>query len=165
MSKENYKKGIECIENNKESIFIGKGASNSFVDEAEKLLGVKFSFEYKDFLMRYGSLTFDGGEIYGITSDGFLNSGIPNGVWYTLKQRETCHLPNHLLIIYNTESDEYFCLDFSKLNEEGEPQVVAYAHCVDVEYQTYEKISDDFGDFLLELLKRSEIYKEDNSNE
>lgn len=159
MSIVNYKKAIECIENNRKEMFFGKGASKELVNKAEKALEIKLPFQYRDFVERYGALSFDGTEIYGVTSDNFQNGKIPNGIWYTLDERKKYNLPKQLLIIYHTGAEEYFCLDFSKLNEEGEPAVVAYAFCVDVEYQTYEKIADDFGDFLLDMLKFSEIYK------
>lgn len=61
-------------------------------------------------------------------------------------------MPKNLVVIYETGSDEIFCLDFSNLNKEGEPVIVAYIPGEDNINQRYEKIADDFGDFLLELV-------------
>lgn len=58
------------------------------------------------------------------------------------------------MVIYDTGSDELFCLDFNQLDYKGEPKVVSYVPGVELENQTYEIIANDFGDFLLDLVKQ-----------
>lgn len=67
---------------------------------------------------------------------------------------EEINLPKNLLIIYDTGSDELFCLDFNKSREKEEPKVVSFVPGVELESQTYEIIANDFGDFLLNLVKQ-----------
>ena len=62
-------------------------------------------------------------------------------------------MPESLLVIYDTGSDELFCLDFNNLNSQVEPIVVSFVPGVEIEYQNYEKIANDFGEFLLNRVK------------
>lgn len=57
-----------------------------------------------------------------------------------------------LVVIYEEGSGELFCLDFNSLNEEKEPIVISYVPGENNRNQKYEKIADDFGDFLLQLV-------------
>lgn len=84
----------------------------------------------------------------------FENSSVPDAIWYTLTERNEINLPNNFLIIYDTGSDELFCLDFNKSSETKEPKVVSFVPGIELESQTYEIIANDFGDFLLIFLKR-----------
>src|SRR5699024_428696 len=72
-----------------------------------------------------------------------------DSIWCTLNERLESNLPNHLLVNYDACDDELYCLDFKQHNEE--PKVVLFVTRVPLENQTYEVISDDFGDFLLTL--------------
>lgn len=49
------------------------GASKEAVEEAEKELGLKFSSEYKKYLLEFGSVVVDGHELTGITTADRLN--------------------------------------------------------------------------------------------
>ncbi len=150
MSMENYQKAVEIIEQNKsECYFAGQRSENDIV-LAEKALGLSFTGTYKEFLKSYGAGSIGAEEIYGISSLNFENSAVPNGIWYTLSERKECDLPLNLLIIYDTGSDELFCLDYSKLNAQGEPAVVSFFPGFDLNIQKYEIIAKDFGDFLLD---------------
>lgn len=152
MSKENYKEALNVIESNRVNGFFAGEKSKELVELAEKTLEIKFSPMYVDFLMNFGAGNFGSEEIYGIIDDDFENSTVPDAIWYTLTERQESNLPLHLLVIYHTGGDEIFCLDFSKLDVNGEPSVVAFVPGVDLEFQTYEVIANDFGDFLLQLV-------------
>ncbi|MCK4261291.1 MAG: SMI1/KNR4 family protein [Halanaerobiales bacterium] len=149
---ENYKKAIEIIEQNSDiSDFVGQ-CSETIIKLAEEKLGLRFSKMYFHFLANYGAGNFGSEEIYGIIDSDFENSSVPDAIWCTLKERKEINLPNNLVIIYDTGSEEIFCLDFNKLNKENEPAVVVFVLGVDLEYQTYEVIADDFGNFLLDRI-------------
>lgn len=154
MSYENYQKAISIMEEHKESCFFVGRRSEELVSLAERTLGLQFSKTYREFVLKYGAGRFGAEEIYGVTSDDFVNACVPNAVWYTLDERKSINLPPNLLIIYDTGYDFVYCLDFNKLNNEGEPAVVEFAPGFDLSIQTYEKIADDFGDFLLYIITR-----------
>ena len=69
-----------------------------------------------------------------------------------MTERKKINLPDNLLDIYDTGSEEIFCLGYSILDNNGEPKVVSFVPGVDLESQTYEVIANDFGDFLLDLV-------------
>jgi antitoxin YobK len=105
-----------------------------------------------DFLKTFGAGNFGSQEIYGIVHDDFENSSVPDAIWCTLTERKEIDLPHHLLIIYHTGFEEFFCLDFSQQDTYGEPPVVAFVPGVDNDKQQYEVIAKDLGDFLLYLI-------------
>ena len=154
MSMYSYQEAIKLMEQNKSECFFKGHSSESDILIAEEALGLKFRGTYKEFLLNYGAGSFGSQEIYGISSLNFENSSVPNGIWYTLTERREANLPSNLLVIYHTGGDEIFCLDFSRLDVNGEPPVVAFVSGVDLKYQNYEVIANDFGDFLLDLVTR-----------
>ncbi|NFP90977.1 SMI1/KNR4 family protein [Clostridium sporogenes] len=152
MSYVNYQKAVEIMNKNKGKChFIGQ-RSEALIEKAEEVLGITFSKIYKEFLINYGAGNYDSEEILGVIDDDFEESSVPDGIWYTLTEREEVDLPKNLVVIYETGSDEIFCLDFNGLNQENEPPVVSYLPGEDNKNQKYEKIADDFGDFLLQLV-------------
>lgn len=152
MSVETYQNAKQIIHDNEDlADFIG-GRSNELIKLAEEKLGVKFTGLYLDYLQTLGVGNFGAQEIYGIINDNFENSSVPDAIWYTLTERKEINLPNNLLVIYDTGSDELFCLDFNQLDEKGEPKVVSFVPGIDLESQSYEVIANDFGDFLLDLV-------------
>ncbi len=151
MSVENYQKAKQIIQSNEDMAdFIG-GRTNELIKLAEEKLGVKFTGMYLDYLHTFGAGNFGAQEIYGIINDDFENSSVPDAIWYTLTERKEINLPNNLLVIYDTGSDELFCLDFNQLDEIKEPKVVSFVPGIELERQRYEINAKDFGDFLLDL--------------
>lgn len=152
MSVETYQKAKQIIQANEDMAdFIGE-RTNELIKLAEEKLGVKFTGLYLDYLQTFGAGNFGAQEIYGIITDDFENSSVPDAIWYTLTERNEINLPNNLLVIYDTGSNELFCLDFNQLDEKGEPKVVSFVPGIDLESQRYEIIANDFGDFLLDLV-------------
>ncbi|MEC2159695.1 SMI1/KNR4 family protein [Virgibacillus halodenitrificans] len=154
MSVENYQKAKGIIMNEEGiSDFVG-GQANELISLAQEKLGLKFTGLYYDYLKTFGAGNFGAQEIYGILHADFENSSVPDAIWYTLTERREINLPNNLLVIYDTGSDEIYCLDFSQHNDNGEPKVVSFVPGVKVENQTYEIIANDFGDLLLDLVNQ-----------
>lgn len=152
MSVETYQKAKQIIQANEDMAdFIGE-RTNELIKLAEEKLGVKFTGLYLDYLQTFGAGNFGAQEIYGIITDDFENSSVPDAIWYTLTERNEINLPNNLLVIYDTGSNELFCLDFNQLDEKGEPKVVSFVPGIDLESQRYEIIANDFGEFLLDLV-------------
>lgn len=153
MSIQDYNSAVEFLQQNQElSDFVGQ-CSEQLIKKAEGELNITFPQTYRKFLLDYGAGNFGSEEIYGIVKDDFDNSGIPDAIWYTLKQRREANLPSNLVIIYYAGGEEMFCLDINKLGKYEESVVVSYLIGVDLEYQTYEIIADDFGEFLLQRVK------------
>lgn len=154
MSIETYEEAKHMILNNDDiADFVG-GCTIDLINLAEEKLGLKFTGLYLDYLQTFSAGNFGAQEIYGIISADFENSSVPDTIWYTLSERKEINLPSNLLVIYDTGSDELFCLDFNQLDYKGEPKVVSYVPGVELENQTYEIIANDFGDFLLDLVKQ-----------
>ncbi|GIN09164.1 hypothetical protein J1TS1_33090 [Shouchella clausii] len=154
MSVETYQKAKEIILDEEEiADFVG-GRTEELINLAEEKLGLKFTGLYLDYLKTFGAGNFGAQEIYGIIDADFENSSVPDAIWYTLTERKEIRLPDNLLVIYDTGSDELFCLDFNQRADNGEPKVVSLVPGVDLESQTYEIIANDFGDFLLDLVKQ-----------
>ncbi|RPF54140.1 SMI1/KNR4 family protein [Aquisalibacillus elongatus] len=154
MSAENYQKAKEIILKEDEIADFMGGCTDEIIRLAEKKLKLKFTGFYLDYLKTFGAGNFGAQEIYGIIDADFENSSVPDAIWYTLTERKETNLPENLLVIYDTGTGEIFCLDYSRLDENGEPKVVTFIPGVDLENQTYEIIDNDFGDFLLDLVKQ-----------
>lgn len=152
MSIQDYNRAVQLIQENQNlADFIGS-CNETLIKRAEEKLNLLFPQLYKSFLLKYGAGNFGSEEIYGIIKDDFDNSGIPDAIWFTLKQRREISLPNNLLIIYHTGGEEMFCLDFYKNSESLEPNVVSYSIGVEQKLQRYEVIANDFGEFLLQRI-------------
>ena len=153
MSIENYQKAKEIIFDEADiADFVG-GCNEELINLAGGKLGLNFTGLYFDYLKTFGAGNFGAQEIYGIIGSDFENSSVPDAIWFTLTERREINLPNNLLVIYDTGSDEIFCLDYNQLDDNGEPRVVSFVPGVDLESQTYEIIANDFGDFLLDLVQ------------
>ena len=153
MSLETYQKAKQIILEEDIADFVG-GCTDDLIRLAEEKIGLRFAGLYLDYLKTFGAGNFGSQEIYGIIHDDFENSSVPDAIWYTLTERREINLPNNLLIIYDTGSDELFCLDYNQLAENGEPKIVSFVPGAELESQTYEIIANDFGDFVLDLVEQ-----------
>ncbi|MBM7706500.1 hypothetical protein JOD03_001403 [Chryseomicrobium aureum] len=153
MSELTYIKAKELIfENEDLADFSGERPIN-FIEKAERVIGLKFPSLYSGFLKEFGYLGFGAQEVYGIINDDFVNSSIPDGIWYTLQLREDVNLPSNFLAICYDGMEEVYCLDFNNVDKNGEPKVVAIDMGYDLEHQKIQIVAEDFGDFLLELVE------------
>ncbi|WP_078393756.1 SMI1/KNR4 family protein [Shouchella patagoniensis] len=135
--------------------FVG-GCSDEALKKAEVLLGVELSDQYKDFLSTFGAGNFGAQEIFGIINDDFEKSSVPDGIWYTLTEREESNLPRDLLIIYDTGAGELYCLKYLDSHLNKEPIVVNYFPGYSLQNQPYKIIANDFGE-LLQMLVKEEL--------
>lgn len=131
------------------------GKSREEIQKAEKLLGIKFSRQCREFYEKYGYLSFFGNEIFGIDPNDDSGELEGNSVAYALNDRTECGLPAHWIPIYNFNDGVMAYLDYSSLNEDGEPRVIV-AEYDGVEYHVEETIAEDFGDFVLQLIKEQD---------
>jgi hypothetical protein len=150
MSYTNYAKALELAKNC-EGYFVEKGKTKDVISTAEKLVGLEFSKQHYDYLNKLGFLDFFGHEFHGIPKDDF--SGIPEGCMIkgALHFREKNNLPQKWIPIYNFEDGHMAYLDYSDLNEQGEPRIIEAIYTGE-KYEITEVLAEDFGDFLLQQI-------------
>lgn len=151
MSYQNYKDAMELAKKCKFYTTAG-GKSQEEIKKSEKLLGVKFSKQCREFYEQYGYLSFFGNEIFGINPDDNSGELEGNSVAYALNDRAEYGLPTHWVPVYNFDDGLMAYLDYSSLNSDGEPCVIV-AEFDGTEYQVEETIAEDFGEFVLQLVK------------
>ena len=125
--------------------------SGEIVAKAEELFGHKFSSQNYEFLKNLGYLSFVGNEFYGMLTDDFSGTYFGNCIEATLQDRMELNLPLQWLTIYDFDDGYMGYLDYSQLDEHGEPSVIMAIHN-GMEYVKIEKVAEDFGDFLLTLV-------------
>ncbi|AKG33934.1 SMI1/KNR4 family protein [Paenibacillus durus] len=154
MSLDSYNKALELFNKNKDMCHFAGGRTEELICLSEEAIGYKFSPIYRDFIKKFGAGNFGSQEVYGVIDEDFVNSSVPDAIWYSLTEREKINLPENLLVIYDTGGEELFCLDFSNLNKMNEPKVVSFISGQPLSAQRNETVANDFGDFLLDLVTK-----------
>lgn len=153
MSFQDYQIAKEIIKKSiKFSNFRGP-TNEALIDKAENYLSVNFPPTYRAFLKEFGAGGLGSFEIYGVVTDDFVNSGIPDVVWITAKGRKEWKLPEHLIPIYDLGDGELFCLDLS-LQIDNEAKIVAYTPGYSFPDENLGVIAEDFGALLLQLVQQ-----------
>ncbi len=114
---------IKYLSDNPAGDFEGE-KSEDLIQKAEVFLGLKFPSDYRDFLSKLGCGDINGTEIYGIISDEFENSSIPNMVWLTNNRRKEFSVPKNLIFI--ASSDEYDFVIDTKQGKDGKSPVLKW---------------------------------------
>lgn len=100
---------VEMLKNNTNASFEGK-KSEDLIKSAEQFLDIIFPEDYRYFLKELGCGDLNGKEVYGLISNEFENSSIPNMVWLTKERRKEFKVYKDFLFI--ASSDEYdFIID------------------------------------------------------
>ena len=151
MSYKNYatamEKAVEC-----DGYDAGSGVSDETIMKAEKLLGVSFSRQLKDYLHNYGWLEFFGVELYGIFDDDFSCAEIEGCiVEWALSERKSNGLDTKWIPIRFEDDGSMAFLDYGHINSEGEPPVIC-AVLTDDGYEFQSELADDLGGYLLDLV-------------
>lgn len=161
MSIENYNQAIELIRDYEskidleESLLEPQALEN--IEQAEKILNLKFPASYKKFLQECGNLFLGGESIYGLTTNAdFRRFDYSNIVCSTLNLRWNQVWPgfrDYLIPIYGYEENDRLFLDCSRMNDQDECPVVE--QYVDNEAKQIREriIAEDFGAFLLEKVQ------------
>ena len=149
MSYQNFKKAIELAQQCN-GYWDGGGKPSEIVAKAEKLVGIKFSRQNDQYFNKYGFIEFFGSEIFGIVKDDFAGTHAGCAIEATLQDRKNLSLPPKWITLYFFDDGYYGYLDYSQLNEEGEPPVIMAIYN-GKEFVMVEKVAEDLGDFLLKL--------------
>jgi len=131
----------------------GGGKTDEIISKASEILNIKFSEQNYKYFKDFGYIQFDGAEIFGIVLDDFSGDPEANCVETAVADRRDYNLPKQWLPIYFFDDGYYGYLDYSNLNEYGEPPVIMAIYN-GKEYVVAEKVAEDLGDFLLGLVEK-----------
>lgn len=101
----------ELILENPDVIDVGSGASSELIKRSEDFLGVTFPESLVLYAKTWGTLAIGPFEYYGFIEGDFIESKVPDGVWFTARKRDVLGLPTNLFVIFNNEGDEFHCVD------------------------------------------------------
>jgi hypothetical protein len=145
---------IQLIEELKDDDFHGP-KPESLIRLAEETLGLSFPPTYRTFLSRYGCGGVEGFEVYGLVSDDFVHSGIPDAIWLTLDERETGGAPPSLIFVAHTGDGGYYAIDVSLKTPNGESPVVEWWPGFGDAVGNGRIVASDFGAFFLEQVRQA----------
>ena len=103
----------ELVRKNPDAIDIGDGASSELIKRAEDFLGSAFPESLVLYAKTWGTLAIGPFEYYGVIEGDFIESRVPDGVWFTARKRDVLGLPSNLFVIFNNEGDEFHCVDLA----------------------------------------------------
>lgn len=153
MKLENFKILLNRVKNMPYFTIAGE-TSKDQIEEAQKILGLKFSQQHSYFLKKYGTLSFSGYEFFGICKAGLSAQIVPCSIGLTIRYRDRHDLKaNYVLLGYLDEG--YSCyFDYSSLNQDGEPKIVVLSS-LPKETVFINTIANDLGDYIEKCIKES----------
>src|SRR5262249_46923832 len=97
MSIDAYEEAAQIIRSNPDKgRFIGPRDA-SVVEAAEAAIGRPFPSTYRRFVSELGAGNFGPFEVFGVIDADFEDSSVPDGIWYTLTERED-GMPENLVV-------------------------------------------------------------------
>jgi hypothetical protein len=145
MSSADYEKAVSLMSRRPELQDFAGPRTEETVEQAEKALGYQLPATYRRFVSEFGAGSFGSIEIYGVISNRRASS-VPDGIWYTLDERQRSGLERELLVIGNDGHGNLICLD-RRVDESNPPVVRVEPGRADRRMDT---LAPDFGAFLLE---------------
>ena len=97
------------VDSHKDLFDISGGASDAAIEKAEFAFGSRFPESFADYLREWGALSIGPIEFYGITSDDFVNSGIPDAIWFSSLKHSQGVLPDGLVVVMNDNGEKFYC--------------------------------------------------------
>lgn len=97
----------------------GDPQSPNVIADAERVLGVSFPISFKEYLEKWGWISFGPNEYLG------LGVKVQSVIATTQRVRETRGLPTCLVVVCEHDGDEYVCLDTQAIKG-GECPVVVW---------------------------------------
>ena len=117
------------------------------IEELEIRLGHPIPHTYKIMLEEYGSLEFEGIEIYGLTRNGVDGKAIPNVVFATENSRHRREITDKMVRIRDSGYGPFFVIDCANIKE-GAPAPVLEVSEGGIESGA-KLVAMDFAEFLL----------------
>ncbi len=153
MSYKNFEIALEKAQECEYYFKVGKRES-TVIKKAQEVLKIKFSKQLDFYLNNVGSLTFFGNEFYGIFDDDFEDGYTPMMVNSTIVDREKLSMPHSYLHLWDAGDGAIGVLDYSQLNDEGEPPVLLVDYRGEEQgWVVIETMAEDLGDFLLQCVE------------
>lgn len=100
MKSQKYTKALKILQKHQEHLSAFGPQNEEALVKAEIEIGYKLPSAYRRFVAEFGTISFMGEEVFGVTNAQSEKSSIPNVVWATLNQRRTMGLPSIYLPIY-----------------------------------------------------------------
>ena len=127
------------------------GIDEQSIQEAEAALGLKFSRQCRRFYNTYDYTTIDGYELFGIHGGAHAAILEGNCVAYALNDRQQYKLPHEWVPLLNFLDGTMAYIDYSKINDQNEPQVIRAFYAED-QYCVVEVLAEDLGGFLTRIV-------------
>jgi len=153
MSLLDYENAVKLIRLHSDQTYLVGKRSLELVMLAEKVLGLTFPNFYRQFLLDFGAGSVGGMEIYGIINDDFVNSSVPDAIWYTLNLRRETKIPHDYVVIAAVGDGRIFVLDTDN-TQMVEGQMHLYYPGLLPSEQPDEKVSSEFSTWFYEEVKR-----------
>lgn len=147
MTKRDYEAASDIIKKSSSADFVGE-RHEKLICAAENALGIRFPNLYRRFVSEFGAGDIDGNEFYGILSEDFVHSSVPDAVWKTLELRKEAGLSNRYIVVCEFGDGTYCAVDTSRHSAEGDAPIVLLS--INGDY--VEDIAIDFGEFLLKMV-------------
>jgi hypothetical protein len=146
-------RALEAVRGSDRAHFVGP-RNPGLIAAAEKALGLALPPTYRRFVSELGAGNVGPREFYGAIDSNFVDSSVPDGIWLTLDERERFGFPKHLVIVGDTGMGEYYALDSSRRDANGECPVVIWVAGQSKDGDVLEVVADDFGSFFSDAVQQ-----------
>jgi antitoxin YobK len=144
LSVEDLEHALHVIAKWQDDAFFAGERAEELVARAEDALGVRFPPTYRRFVRELGAGSFGSREFYGVIDDDWADSAVPDGIWYTLSEREE-GLSDRFVVVGAVGDGTLYALDTARAPDGGEaPVVVVDPGAPDLD----EDVAPDFGTFF-----------------
>jgi len=147
MTRRDYEAASDIIKRSSSADFVGE-RHERLICAAENALGIRFPELYRRFVSEFGAGDIGGNEFYGVLSEDFVHSSVPDAVWKTLELRQRTGSSNQYIVIHEFGDGTYCAIDTSRHSTDGDVPIVLLS--INGDY--LEDIAVDFGEFLLTMV-------------
>jgi cell wall assembly regulator SMI1 len=127
-------------------VFVG-GAQDSHIKAFENELGVRFPPSYKEFLKRFGALSFAGDTYYGITKKGLTATSVPSVAFATKSARSQGDADSAMVVVKVSGYGPIYSIDTAIIGDDGESPIIE----TELSFKREAKktvVAKSFGDFI-----------------
>jgi antitoxin YobK len=142
-----FEDAVKKMENSEGEVLALPGATEEQILLVEKELQTLFPPSYKAFLKKFGCLSFEAEEFYGMTPDGINANSIPSVFFATKSARSRGDASDKMILIKTTGYGPNFCIDMNEANDQGEAPVYEVPLSFKRDGQK-NKVADNFADFF-----------------
>jgi len=155
MALDELRAGLALVDEHSDEAEFAGVRPDVLVEQAEQRLGVTFPPSYRAFVSELGAGDIAGEEFYGVLSEDFENSGVPDGIWMTLRERDDSGLPNALVVVHSPGDGTLHAIDTSLAGDADEAPVVAWVPGTSTPDDELEAVAPDFGTFFRQTVERA----------